>query len=66
MDRKTFTFRGKTYSYIDNMPDGDYTVGRGADPRGIVPVEPNKLPKLRRAAAPDDLAAKQQSRIKQP
>lgn len=39
MERKTFTFNGVTFSYIDNMPDGDYTVGRGADPRGKPPVE---------------------------
>ena len=33
MDTKTFTFRGVTYTFIDDMPDGDYTIGRGADPR---------------------------------
>jgi hypothetical protein len=38
MERKTFTFNGVTFSYIDNMPDGDYTVGRGADPRGKTPT----------------------------
>jgi hypothetical protein len=34
MEKKTFTFDGVTFSYRDNMPDGDYTIGRGADPRG--------------------------------
>jgi hypothetical protein len=70
MEEKTFTLNGVTFSYIDNMPDGDYTVGRGADPRGqgspsghiAVPlgkvVASNNEPAVRRKIVPSGRTVK--------
>ena len=32
--RAPFTISAPPSSWVDRLPDGDYTVGRGADPRG--------------------------------
>jgi hypothetical protein len=58
MDKKTFTLNGVTFSYIDNMPDGDYTVGRGADPRGKQPVVAHQPTREKRETGAHETSAK--------
>ena len=34
MSKKSFKFNDIPVDWGDHLPDGDYTIGRGADPRG--------------------------------
>jgi hypothetical protein len=34
MNTKSFRFNDIPVDFGDHLPDGDYTIGRGADPRG--------------------------------
>jgi hypothetical protein len=59
-----FNFRPVSPNFSKRFPDGDYTVGRGADPRGAAgraadkaakapaakPAEPRRTKKIRPAA----------------
>ena len=55
---KRFTLRPIPADFIERFPDGDYTVGRGADPRGIAErikattakALPQKKPRKRKAS----------------
>jgi hypothetical protein len=40
--RKPFKLRPIPADFFDRFPDGDYTVGRGADPRGRAVEAPPK------------------------
>jgi hypothetical protein len=40
--KASFKVRDFSTNFIDQFPDGDYTVGRGADPRGL--EEPKSQP----------------------
>lgn len=52
-ERLTFKLkiRDVTAEYLDRFPDGDYTVGRGADPRGQAEREPDAAEAGARPAA---------------
>ena len=49
--KKHFKFRPVPADFGDRFPDGDYTVGRGADPRGAAERAADEAAK-KAAAAP--------------
>jgi hypothetical protein len=61
MNTKSFRFNHIPVDFGDHLPDGDYTIGRGADPRGPqvknqasskTTAQPVKIKKSRTTSAP--------------
>lgn len=44
MTKKPFKLSAPPPGWLDRFPDGDYTVGRGADPRGAAEFDTGTKP----------------------